>query len=329
MQKVIDATTKMDAVLHWKATSASKAEVARLFNISPRTLNRAIEKYDTRSWTVTQVGTDNGLDEDNDEWLDSDLEVDEGDEVDEVDEPFDEWLADYKFICSDRSITMYRNDVHASLDRDSAPETFSNVMELLARGDYGEAWEQMNPAIRIQRFSHHGVTIEEGEVFLNGFHVKNTMALRLIEMFHSNSSKLEKSCMFFKKLMQNSDFDVVEGLFDYMGQMECEINDDGTFVAYKAVSHDLKDKWTGLIDNSPGQSPSMPYGMIDKNRDVGCSQGLHVSSFDYALGYGGSNDKIIEVVVSPENVVCVPHNTGYQKIRTCGYTVTRVVQEIR
>jgi hypothetical protein len=58
---------------------------------------------------------------------------------------------------------------------------------------------------------------------------------------------------------------------------------------------------------------------------VGCHTGLHAGTWDYATTFSG--DTLLLVKVNPRDVVSVPTDCNWQKIRTCRYTVVDVVTE--
>lgn len=67
-----------------------------------------------------------------------------------------------------------------------------------------------------------------------------------------------------------------------------------------------------------GKESSMPRENCDADATVGCSQGLHIGSFDYVSHYGYSDDTILCCLVNPINVVAIPNHDN-SKIRTCKY----------
>jgi hypothetical protein len=135
---------------------------------------------------------------------------------------------------------------------------------------------------------------------------------------------------FLDNLSQNpSDHAVVE-LFDFMENKNMPITYDGCFLAYKAVREDYKDIYSGKFDNSVGSVCEVPRNKVDSNRDNGCGHGLHVGAIDYAKSYGGididdnDNDggnRLMICKVNPRDVVSVPTDSKFQKLRCCRYEV--------
>jgi hypothetical protein len=135
---------------------------------------------------------------------------------------------------------------------------------------------------------------------------------------------------FLDNLSQNpSDHAVVE-LFDFMENKNMPITYDGCFLAYKAVREDYKDIYSGTFDNSIGSVCQVPRHKVDNNRDNGCGHGLHVGAIDYAKSYGGINiddedndggNRLMICKVNPRDVVSVPSDHKFQKLRCCRYEV--------
>jgi len=67
-----------------------------------------------------------------------------------------------------------------------------------------------------------------------------------------------------------------------------------------------------------GKMVTMPRSQCDDNQDVTCSSGLHLSNSDWLTqGYYGTVG--LTCLCNPADVVCVPRNSDYGKLRTCAY----------
>jgi hypothetical protein len=89
------------------------------------------------------------------------------------------------------------------------------------------------------------------------------------------------------------------------------------------VNPDYTDKYSGTVDNTPGQKPErMERSQVDDNPNNHCSNGYHVGALGYA-GPGGwynsPRDKVMICKVDPADVVSVPNDHGCQKMRCCYY----------
>ena len=156
---------------------------------------------------------------------------------------------------------------------------------------------------------------------------------KLIELEGFN---IDPMLNFLDNMNDNPSDQAIVELFDFMQNKHLPITDDGHFLAYKAVSPDFKDIYTGGIDNSVGSEVSIDRSKVDSNRSKHCSAGLHVGAIDYVKSYGGidldeDNDggnQIVICKVNPADVVSVPSDSRFQKLRCCKYEVVSLFNDI-
>lgn len=149
----------------------------------------------------------------------------------------------------------------------------------------------------------------------------------------------EKLVKFLDKLMDNSSFSAIEGLYLFMKHNCITINDDGSIEAWKGVQRNLYSKRAGNIKNSPtcpvaddGRIYNGNFGVeirvdrseVNDNPDETCSHGLHVGNKDYASGWA---ETLLKVKVEPQDVVAVPKDLDGAKMRCCAYTPLQVVDK--
>lgn len=79
---------------------------------------------------------------------------------------------------------------------------------------------------------------------------------------------------------------------------------------------------SGTFDNTPGLVVSMDREKVDPDTNVGCSYGLHVGAYSYASTFGPVT---LKVIVNPMDVVSVPDDCNWQKIRVCQYFTSEVI----
>jgi hypothetical protein len=123
--------------------------------------------------------------------------------------------------------------------------------------------------------------------------------------------------------MENPSMQSQKELYDFLEHEHLPITEDGFFLAYKAVRSDFKDKYRGVFDNRVGQVCQMQRAKVDDDRGRGCSNGLHAGALNYVAGYGSleAGDRIVIVKINPKDVVSVPSDCNYEKLRTCRYEV--------
>jgi len=95
---------------------------------------------------------------------------------------------------------------------------------------------------------------------------------------------------------------------EILGAMIQEANDDV-----------FTDIYSGTTSIKLGKPVKEHRDKCDNNPENGCSHGLHVGTPDYVLDYGSVNDPIMTVLVNPMNVVSVPKDYSYRKLRCSEY----------
>lgn len=172
------------------------------------------------------------------------------------------------------------------------------------------------------------VNCNNGSLSWDGIKMPDMFTGTILDMIRQGFP-FEPMLNFLDNLSQNpSDHAIVE-LFDFMENKNMPITYDGHFLAYKAVREDYKDIYSGKFDNSVGSICEVPRNKVDSNRDNGCGHGLHVGAIDYAKSYGGidlDNDgdggnHLMICKVNPMDVVSVPRDSKFQKLRCCKYEV--------
>lgn len=176
------------------------------------------------------------------------------------------------------------------------------------------------------------VTVEGGTVFFDGEVIDNALTEQIVEFLNAGED-FTPLVNFFVKIMSNPNAHSREHLFQWLTSAKFAIAPDGDFIAYKGVNHNLTSvtagpgivngvETTGNLDNSIGNVVEMDRATVTFDPDVHCSVGLHVGNWGYASGFGS---KTLEVRVNPADVVSVPNDHGYAKMRVAKYRVVKVV----
>lgn len=185
---------------------------------------------------------------------------------------------------------------------------------------------------KVNSYCEGYVNCQDGSLSWDGIKMPDMFTGTILDMI-KQGFPFEPMLNFLDNLSQNpSDHAVVE-LFDFMENKNMPITYDGHFLAYKAVRNDYKDIYSGTFNNNIGDVCSVPRNKVDNNRDNGCGHGLHVGAIDYAKSYGGidlddidggGNDggnRLMICKVNPRDVVSVPNDSKFQKLRCCQYEV--------
>ena len=75
----------------------------------------------------------------------------------------------------------------------------------------------------------------------------------------------------------------------------------------------------GLVPNKIGSIVTMPKSKVMNDPTIGCAPGLHIGTWRYAYDWG--NGCVLTVAFNANDVVSVPIDSAYQKLRVCRYEV--------
>jgi hypothetical protein len=115
-----------------------------------------------------------------------------------------------------------------------------------------------------------------------------------------------------------------DDLLKFLEKADLPIAEDGCIVIYKALKREISDSkqyrdiHTGRVPQRVGDYVCMDPKLVDHNRRVECSNGLHVGRRDYMGSFSG--DVMVLAKVKPEDVIAVPQHDP-NKMRVCGYHI--------
>lgn len=232
---------------------------------------------------------------------------------------------------------------------------FQKALKLIATKKINKLIDYIFPKKRIEKFTKSKFTVKETKerkliIIDKKTKVKmaDVIAKKLLE-FADNDYPFTAINNFWKNLQKNPDKNSIEQLYSYLEHYKFPILKDGTFLAYKyvtLVTKKIHDNWRGtnckwkikkfsigsLVDyyslsnskvqylNNPGCIVAMDRKKCDSNPNNECSDGLHVAAWQYAYKWG-SGDTVVVIKVNPKDVVSVPKDYQFQKMRTCRYEV--------
>lgn len=150
---------------------------------------------------------------------------------------------------------------------------------------------------------------------------------------------------FLERLMTNPSPESRDHFYKYVESHDLTITPEGLVILYKGVrATDKPGQYTSTVagpgvvqfpdghieefekeylPNGVGYVVSIPRSMVDDNRRVDCSTGLHAGTYDYATGVMRTGH-LLTVLVDPRDVVSVPADHGNAKVRVSRYTVLEV-----
>lgn len=156
-----------------------------------------------------------------------------------------------------------------------------------------------------------------------------------IERYRREGRDPENLVRFMRRLAKNPSKRSRDQLFQWTQAKDMTVDPDGYLIGYKSVTADMLShtsgtalvngvETTGRIPNLIGTVISMPRSEVQDDPTIGCSTGLHVGSWNYARSFGGHGSVILEVRVDPSDVVSVPTDCGFQKLRCSEYEVIAI-----
>lgn len=220
------------------------------------------------------------------------------------------------FIIQGTNVILYVNGNPVIVD--STHMNYEGVKQALRDQDWESAVTLSSVKNAVAKLSEGKVTIEGDEVLFNGTVIHNALTRRIMALFN-DGFPITHMCKFMERIDANPSYRARNELYGFLEACNLPITDDGCFLAYKKIRSDWKDCYTGTIDNSIGQKPTMPRRDVNEDPNQTCSAGLHVCSYSYLESYGG--DRIVAVKVDPADVVAVPTDYNNAKMRVCAYEV--------
>jgi hypothetical protein len=173
------------------------------------------------------------------------------------------------------------------------------------------------------------ISIRNGELYVDGELVDNSLSNQIIRFQQEGINDFTPLVNFYEKVLTNHNGNSREQLFTWLNDRNFTITQDGDFIAYKGLTSEGKSVHSGkaIVDGQPmeGQIPNavgsiveMPRGDVNADPFHGCSYGLHAGTWEYASTFA---PRVVKVKINPRDVVSVPRDCDFQKLRTCRYEI--------
>lgn len=226
----------------------------------------------------------------------------------------------------------------------SAHPMFERTVERLMAGtfaDFSELLEMLDVrdqiTTAIHRLSAHLSFDPSSETLRwDGDTVDNALSRHILRLMKSGDQTFTSLVAFMERLAANPSQRSRIHLWSWLHAADFTITPDGVILGYKGV-RDVADNRSvhagvedvlvngvahrGHIPNPAGAVVEISRSLVDDDRGIGCSVGLHVGTHDFASGFG---QKLLRVLVDPADVVSVPKDAFCQKMRVSRYTVLDV-----
>ena len=224
----------------------------------------------------------------------------------------------YAYTVTDTSVTVF-SDGKPYMATDSHPN-FQEIKERVLREETDGLLELFDQEQAVIDYTDGNISVTHGVVSYKGEPVHNVLDDKILGCM-SEGVMYKRLIRFLDKLMDNPSRRSVNELYRFLEHKNMPITPEGDFIAYKGVNSNFTDKYTGKFDNSVGKTLEMSRNTVCDDANIGCSEGFHAGSYDYAKGYASSGGNLMVVEIDPSDVVSVPHDCDCQKLRTSKYKV--------
>ena len=248
------------------------------------------------------------------------------------------------FIMSKDAITVMVNGTANTVREGQI--NFLALRDAIRNKDWDAVPDLVSPARAVEKFAAGRVSVQNGEVLLDGEVVHNAVTGRILDMV-SEGFDADPLMRFLERLMQNPSRTAVNELYLWLEGTRLPITEDGCFMAYKKVRDDYRDFYTGEVLNKPAElmtdadleyikqvrgnvtvtvensvtTLSMPRNKVDDDRNRTCSYGLHFCSLSYLPEYHGGQGRVLLVKIDPADVVSIPSDYDNAKGRAMRYEI--------
>jgi hypothetical protein len=239
-----------------------------------------------------------------------------------------------------KTVTVLLDDGSTHVVEGSAPN-FGRVLTALQSGDAQAALEAMDvwAAVR-ETLESVGITfVSPVEILVDGDRLDATLSRVLFDTVQSGDDG-SSLVNFAKRLTQNPSRKSREQLYNFINANGITIDEDGYIIGYKGVTT-VDGNYVSIhsgpgtvndvefvnaqLPNNVGDIVTLNRRLIDDDSNRGCSVGLHVGTYEYASAFG--NGVTLTVKVDPADVVSVPNDCSFQKVRVSRYEVLATTEE--
>lgn len=227
-------------------------------------------------------------------------------------------------------ITVFMNGESLTLRQSESEKAFQMALDALQSEDWDALYQAMRP-VKAFAFKFDNIIVNEQGVFFDGEPIHNAIATRIMDFAMAGLDHMPL-CKFLDKLMLNPSRRAINELYNFLEHKNLPITDNGNFLAYKGLNANYYSITSGKaklikgrvnsdgnIFNGIGEEIEMQRRDVCDNKDIGCSHGLHAGSLEYASSF--ARGKVVIVEINPKDVVSIPTDCSFQKLRTSAYKV--------
>jgi hypothetical protein len=193
---------------------------------------------------------------------------------------------------------------------------YSEVMLALNENNESKLSEIVNRKDKLAAASKGKISYIDGIVRWNGSKVENAVSRRIVEL-DNQGHNVDFILKFLEKCYLNPDPTVVDRLYLFLENACIHISPEGDIIGYKKIRSDNYDFYSGKFLYAVGRTVKMDRSLCNSNSFDTCAPSLHLGSLNYAQNFHRGQGKIIIGKCDPKNVVCIPEEGSYGKLRAC------------
>lgn len=243
-------------------------------------------------------------------------------------------------VGGEQAVTVFSGGEVYTAQSESHPN-WATILQKVLAGDESVV-DDFDTARVLQRYFEpvsERVSVANGRLYFDGDEVHEALSRQAVRAYESGETeKFSRLVLFLENVMNNPSEHSREQLYEWLLRKDFGIDAEGRIVGYKSVYTvsgteggvfrptrngpgivDGVEVTNGYLEQRVGSVVEMARSQVVHDPSVGCSVGLHVSNYDYAEGFSG--DTILRVAVNPRDVVSVPTECDWDKMRVSRYVV--------
>lgn len=236
------------------------------------------------------------------------------------------------YVLTANSVSLLHNGKTYSAQKSHS--NFDDIVAALNKRDYDTAANCINVGRGIANYLSNSVEFRDGGVFYKNNRIGGPLVQAVLDYKRAGSDYSNRLVKFMEKLFSNVSQRAIQESYTFLVHQQMPICENGDFLCYKGVRNDyysitagsmklIKGKVDqyGHIFNGIGEEIECERNLVCDDKTVGCAgNSLHAGSFNYANDFK-SDGRLMIVKVNPKDIVSVPEDAAYQKMRVCAYQV--------
>lgn len=203
-------------------------------------------------------------------------------------------------------------------------DKFQQVLSMIKAGKIKKILTMLSPKAATE-YNLKGITLlSDTSISYHGKVYDEKEYVGLIDyIIECAKSKLpyEYLLKFIDNLALNPDAYSRLNLFMFLQQTGIKITENGYIAGVKSVRHDYTSHHDSKTLHKIGTFVQYPREKCNSNPSDTCSYGLHTGGSNYVDSFGYGDKHILVTIIHPRDVVCVPNDCSFQKMRACLYYV--------